>query len=403
MFGPRNTALIVAIIEAIVVIGLFYGFYLMRVKRDRKAHEKNQIIFVIVNLLLITAMAMGFYRYVVGDSARSPLLRQIMIGHAIMGTVIQLLGIYLVFRMKNWVPQFLRIKKYKLLMQITLGLWTLQALGGFFIYYEQYYASAAEGEPSPVAWLQFRANDLSIHSDEMLSAAQNGNLPSAKRHAEHAVNLIVGKTSADYGDLDRNGFVEDPGDGIGLVTRLRTVRDIAAQMGGSGAQATQVADQVQATLIKIVASTKTILAVKDANGLIAAQPQLAEIAKLSGQINTGQEDSIPQIATLMGENTIMPAVQAEPSEPGTVTVNLKDFEFVPKELTVKKGTVVTFVNQDRAKHTVTADDRKFASGDLPSGKSFTMTFNDPGTFPYYCEFHGDKGGVDMSGKITVQP
>ncbi len=402
MFGPRNTALIVAIIEAIIVIGLFYGFYLMRVKRDRKAHERNQTIFVILNLLLVAAMAMGFNRYVVGESARSPMLRQLMLGHAITGTVIQLLGIYLILRMKNWVPQFLRIKKYKLLMQITLALWAIQALGGFFIYYEQYVAIAAAGEPSPVAWLQFRANDLAIHSDEMLTASQRGNLASAKRHAEHVVNLLVGKTSADYGDLDKNGFVDDPGDGIGLLTRLQTARDIAAKMGGNAAQAAQTADKVQASLIKIVASTKTILAVTDANGLKAAAPQLEEIGKLSEQINTGKEDSIPQLATLMGESTIMPAVQAEPSQPGAVTVNLTDFEFVPKELTIKKGTVVTFVNLDRAKHTVTADDKKFESGDLESGKSFTMTFDDPGTFPYYCEFHGDKGGVDMAGKIVVQ-
>src|SRR3989304_4302807 len=103
LFGPRNTALIVAIIEAIVVLGLFYGFYLMRVKRDRKAHEKNQTIFVILNLLLVAAMAMGFTRYVVGDSARTTELRQTILMHAITGTVIQLLGIYLILRMKNLV------------------------------------------------------------------------------------------------------------------------------------------------------------------------------------------------------------------------------------------------------------------------------------------------------------
>lgn len=400
--GPNSIALIVAIIEAIVVLGLFFGFYLMRVKRDRKAHEKNQIIFVILNLLLIIAMATGFMRYVVGDSARTPQLRQSMIGHAIIGTVIQLLGIFLILRMKNLVPQFLRIKNYKRLMQITLALWTIQALGGFFIYYNQYAATASASEPTPVAWLQFRANDLAIHSDEMLTAAQRSNLPSAKRHAEHVVNLLVGKTSADYGDLDKNGFTEDPGDGIGLLARLQTVRDLAAKAGANSAQAVQTADKVQAALVKIVASTKTILAVSDASGLTAAAPQMDEINKLSDQINLGKEDSIPQIATLMGESTIMPAVQAESSQTGAVTVNMKDFEFAPKELTIKMGTVVTFVNLDQAKHTVTADDKKFDSGGILSGKSFTMTFNEAGKFPYYCEFHGDKGGVDMAGTIVVQ-
>ena len=32
----------------------------------------------------------------------------------------------------------------------------------------------------------------------------------------------------------------------------------------------------------------------------------------------------------------------------------------------------------------------------------TFAFNETGTFPYYCRFHGDNGGVGMAGTIIVQ-
>ncbi|MBI3537960.1 MAG: cupredoxin domain-containing protein [Chloroflexi bacterium] len=96
----------------------------------------------------------------------------------------------------------------------------------------------------------------------------------------------------------------------------------------------------------------------------------------------------------------MPAVVPESDN---VTINIKDFVFAPKTITVKKGTTITWINLDQAKHTVSADNRaQFDSRDMPSGKQFSFTFASAGTFPYYCEYHGDKGGVDMAAVIVVQ-
>ena len=52
---------------------------------------------------------------------------------------------------------------------------------------------------------------------------------------------------------------------------------------------------------------------------------------------------------------------------------------------------------------VTSDTGVFDSGDMPSGKTYTHEFENPGTFPYYCLYHGDKGGVDMAGTVIVEP
>jgi len=89
--------------------------------------------------------------------------------------------------------------------------------------------------------------------------------------------------------------------------------------------------------------------------------------------------------------------------PGSLTVVMENYTFNPKTVQVKSGTTLTFMNHDPAKHTVTSDTDKFDSGDINPGQTFTLKLDQPGTYPYYCRFHGDKGGVDMSGVITVTP
>lgn len=46
--------------------------------------------------------------------------------------------------------------------------------------------------------------------------------------------------------------------------------------------------------------------------------------------------------------------------------------------------------------------RVFASGNLAgNGASFSHTFTTVGSVPYYCRYHGGRGGNGMSGVITV--
>ena len=48
---------------------------------------------------------------------------------------------------------------------------------------------------------------------------------------------------------------------------------------------------------------------------------------------------------------------------------------------------VTWVNNDDAPHTVTANDGSFNSGNLDPGQSWSFTFTDPGTYTYHCSYH----------------
>jgi plastocyanin len=88
--------------------------------------------------------------------------------------------------------------------------------------------------------------------------------------------------------------------------------------------------------------------------------------------------------------------------PNAVTVN--DNFFSPANMMVSKGTTVTWSWKGNSNHTVTSgepnDDSAgslFDFGPMNSG-SAQFTFNNSGTFHYFCRIHG----ASMSGTITVQ-
>ena len=67
-------------------------------------------------------------------------------------------------------------------------------------------------------------------------------------------------------------------------------------------------------------------------------------------------------------------------------------------LVVPVGATVTWSNVDTVPHTVTADDNSFDSNTLNTGQTFSHTFNNAGTFTYFCKIHGKPS---MSGTVRV--
>lgn len=98
-----------------------------------------------------------------------------------------------------------------------------------------------------------------------------------------------------------------------------------------------------------------------------------------------------------------PAATGEPPAAANASVTIEDFEFTPANLTVSAGTTVTWTHLGDVRHTVTADDGSFDSPTLSGGDTFEFTFTTPGTYAYYCRFHGGAGGSGMSGVIVVSP
>ena len=84
--------------------------------------------------------------------------------------------------------------------------------------------------------------------------------------------------------------------------------------------------------------------------------------------------------------------------------------FMPETIEVEVGGTVTWRQTDAGSHTVTSGtveqggagvtqqpDGRFDSGDLPTGERFEFTFEEAGTYPYFCTLHP----ATMRGEVRV--
>jgi len=79
-------------------------------------------------------------------------------------------------------------------------------------------------------------------------------------------------------------------------------------------------------------------------------------------------------------------------------VEIADLAFDPETVTVTAGTTVTWVSADpNLPHTSNSEDEVWFSGTLNEGDEFSFTFEEPGTFAYFCEVH-----PTMTGSIVVE-
>jgi len=85
--------------------------------------------------------------------------------------------------------------------------------------------------------------------------------------------------------------------------------------------------------------------------------------------------------------------------PPPVSISINNFEFTPPEMTIPAGTTVTWTDTV-GRHVVWTEDGYLKSDTLVAGSTYQKTFDKPGVYEYFCDFHGGKG-TGMSGKITV--
>lgn len=99
--------------------------------------------------------------------------------------------------------------------------------------------------------------------------------------------------------------------------------------------------------------------------------------------------TIEPTATPTIEPTATPTVTATATPtPEANEVRISGYKFVPDRITVKKGSVVTWVNEDQAAHTVTSDTgTELDSALLQKGQSYTHTFETIGLYTYHCSPH----------------
>lgn len=97
---------------------------------------------------------------------------------------------------------------------------------------------------------------------------------------------------------------------------------------------------------------------------------------------------------------IVSCKKTNPGTPGKNEIFLQYKTFNPTQLSIQKGTMVTFINKDNANHTATSTNKLFDSGKLESGVSYSYTFSNAGTYYFYCNYHSSSS--QEQGVIIVQ-
>lgn len=80
------------------------------------------------------------------------------------------------------------------------------------------------------------------------------------------------------------------------------------------------------------------------------------------------------------------------------SVEMRMVALAPREVRIRAGESVAWINRDPLMHTVTADDRAWGSGPMEVGDVFTHRFDRPGRYTYHCIPH-----PQMTGVVIVDP
>jgi plastocyanin len=108
----------------------------------------------------------------------------------------------------------------------------------------------------------------------------------------------------------------------------------------------------------------------------------------------------------------------QPAGQGADTVVTLSLKFMPTDITVHAGDTVTWQNAETIGHTITSGewgevnqatglrgtqmpDGRFDHELAPKGQpgdTFSYTFDEPGTYPYYCQPH-----LTMNAMVIVEP
>jgi plastocyanin len=116
-------------------------------------------------------------------------------------------------------------------------------------------------------------------------------------------------------------------------------------------------------------------------------------------------DKADSTATTVGQGGTNPSTTtaSTPSSstgaaPAPGEIDIVDFEFSPRDLTVARGEAVTWRNQDPYSHWVVSTQADVLdSGELSQAQAYSKTFSQAGTYTYYCNIHNY-----MKATVTVR-
>lgn len=370
-------------VQIILALALAGSIYLAK-RRSLKKHCAAMRIIVPVQILAILGImlpAMSSYVYLPVGSVVSR--SEVLIHHALgLGVVVFWVYINLVFL--RFVKPFLRLKPT---MQTAAAFWILSLLLGVHIY-SQVYATSSVGSILSDPQENVTANveeasyqntsgmdspsvlqeqTISVEIKDFIFDPGAITVPAGTTvvwtnldSAPHTVSSTSGVFDSGVMDQDENFSYtfQDPGtyDCYCLIHPYMKAKVIVAPSGGHG---------------------------PDAAGVSQAEESQSKESQL-------EENQLDEGRAREGK----PAIDHGQS----VLVEIKKHTYDPDSITVPVGTHVVWRNFDSVPHTATSTNGLFDSGIMDEGENFSYTFQDPGTYDYYCPIH-----PYMKARVIVTP
>jgi LPXTG-motif cell wall-anchored protein len=141
------------------------------------------------------------------------------------------------------------------------------------------------------------------------------------------------------------------------------------------------------------------------------EPASAETTPPPDPTAPAEQTPLPQPSPAPAEPAVEELEEAAPSKPRSrragnaprataaadTGVTISDFQFAPSSVTIDAGDTVTWTNDGPTPHSATADGGSFDTGIFEQGQSRSHTFEQAGTFSYFCTPH-----PNMRGTVTVR-
>lgn len=111
------------------------------------------------------------------------------------------------------------------------------------------------------------------------------------------------------------------------------------------------------------------------------------------RLESGAARALFAVAALLSSSPGASAV----AEPRTHQISIEAMQFAPQTIAVAPGDTVVWTNKDVFPHTVTAQAKRFDSGEIGPNQSWKLTAKDKGSFDYICTYH-----PGMKATLTVK-
>lgn len=161
--------------------------------------------------------------------------------------------------------------------------------------------------------------------------------------------------------------------------------------GGQTEQATETTTETSTEAAESATTTITITETADEEEPMEETEATDSAADTTTETTT-EEETDTETAPETEEETAAEAASQ------TVEVDIQNYAFDEKTITINAGDTVVWENYDSAPHTVTATSgADFDSGKMSKGDTWSYIFTEPGTYEYYCTYH-----PSMKAKVIVE-